>query len=108
MIGRTIDARGNRSRLLLPTDARSHIPIIASKARARGVLMGNNSSLMEIEYLPRDHGIEVGDLIFTSSDGETLPPGILIGVVKDVDGHYVSVQMIQDVANADVATIVEY
>src|SRR3989338_2725713 len=38
MIGRVFEARGNRSRLLLPTYARSHIPIIASKSRARGVL----------------------------------------------------------------------
>lgn len=108
LIGRTADAVGNRARLILPTDANSHIPIIVSKARARGILVGNNSNLMEIEYLAHNHKIAVGDLVFTSSDGEYLPPGILIGIVKKVDGNYVAVEMAQDIVSADVITIVEY
>lgn len=108
LIGRVVDAVDNRGRLLLPIDASSHIPIVASKSRARGVMVGNGSHLMEIEYLSHNHGIEVGEFIFTSNDGETLPPGILVGIVKEVSGNYVAVEMAQDIINVDTTTIVEY
>ncbi len=108
LMGRAANVVDNRARLILPTDANSHIPVIVAKARARGILVGNNSNLMEIEYLAHNHKIVAGDLVFTSSDGEYMPPGILIGVVKKVDGNYVAVEMAQDVASSDIATIVEY
>ncbi len=108
MIGRAVDSLQNKARLLLLTDANSHIPIIVSKARARGILTGNGSNSMEINFLPKGHNIEVGDLVFTSSDGDKLPPGLLVGVIKEVSGSTVSVEMAQDAVNADVVTILDY
>lgn len=108
MIGRVVDVADDKSRLMLVTDPGSRIPIIASKARARGVLVGNNNNLMEIIYLSKNHQIKLGDLIFTSGDGDTLPPGILIGVVRKVDKQYVGVEMIEDINNADIVTVMQY
>ncbi len=108
MIGRAVDSLQNKARLLLLTDANSHIPIIVSKARARGILTGNGSNSMDINFLPKNHNIEVGDLVFTSSDGDKLPPGLLVGVIKEVSGSTVSVEMAQDAVNADVVTILDY
>ncbi len=108
LIGRVVDIEEHKSRLMLPTDSSSRIPVLASKARARGVLVGNNSSTMEILYLSKHHDIKVKDMIFTSGDGDVLPPGLLIGVVTKVDKSYVAVEMAEDINNADIVTIMQY
>jgi len=108
MIGRVINIGEDKSRLMLLTDANSRIPVIASKARARGILVGNNSGLMEIFYLSKNHQIQIGDMIFTSGDGDILPPGLLIGVVKKVDKSFVAVEMAEDINNAEIVTVMEY
>jgi rod shape-determining protein MreC len=92
----------------LVTDANSRIPIIASKSRVRGILSGNNSLLMEVLYLQKNHAIRAGDWIFTSGDGDTLPPGLLIGVVEKVDVGYATVEMVENINNADIVTIMDY
>jgi len=107
-IGRIAEVGEDRSRLILLNDATSRIPIITSKSRTRGILSGNGSNLIEILYLPKSHDIEAGDWVFTSGDGDTLPPGILIGVVKEVEEGYVGVAMVEDVNNADLVTIMDY
>ena len=108
MIGRVVDVAEDKSRLMLVTDPSSRIPVIASNARARGILVGTNNNLMEILYLSKNHQIKVGDMIFTSGDGDVLPPGILIGVVRKVDKSYVGVEMIEDINNADIVTVMQY
>ncbi len=108
VIGRISQVGENQSRLLLATDANSRIPIIASKSRVRGILSGNNSAVMDILYLQKTHAIKAGDWIFTSGDGDTLPPGLLIGVVKKVDESHAAVEMIENINNIDIVTIMDY
>jgi rod shape-determining protein MreC len=108
VIGRIEEVSENRSRLILLNDATSRIPIITSKARVRGILAGNGSNGMEILYLPRGHKIEVGDSVFTSGDGDTLPSGLFVGVVKKVSNDSALVEMAQEIANADIVTIIDY
>ena len=86
----------------------SRIPIITSKTRVRGILAGNGSGIMEILYLPKNHTITEGDWIFTSGDGDTLPPGLLVGVVKKADKDYVGVAMVENINNADIVTVMHY
>ncbi len=108
VIGRISEVGENKSRLILVSDPSSRIPVISSKARARGILAGNGSGLMEVLYLAKSKVVEEGDWIFTSGDGDTLPPGLLIGVVKKVDKDYVGVAMVEDVSNSDIVTIMSY
>jgi rod shape-determining protein MreC len=108
VIGRVSEVFDDKSRILLLTDSSSRIPIIASRARNRGILAGNNSGLMEILYLPKNHQIAVGDKIFTSSDGDTVPPGLLIGVVKKIDKNSVYVSGIEDINSLNIVTIIDY
>ncbi len=96
------------ARVMLITDANSRIPIITSNARVRGILAGNNSPVMKILYLPKNHSIQLNDLVFTSADGDTLPPGLLIGVVKTVDKNEVEVEMTEDISKLNFVGIVNY
>lgn len=108
LIGRIAQVDDNKSRIILATDINSRIPIITSGARVKGVLAGNNSDTMEILYLEKNHHILVGDLIFTSGDGDAMPPGLLIGAVTKVNEKYVAVQMIENVRNLDIVSIIDY
>ncbi len=108
VVGRIEQVFKDKSRLILLGDARSRIPAITSKARVRGILSGNNSGTMELLYLPKKHGIEEGDWVFTSGDGDTLPPGLLVGVVKKVYENSALVVAVEDVNNIDVVTIIGY
>lgn len=108
VIGRIAEVGDDKSRLILLTDASSRIPILTSKGRIRGILAGNGSNLMEILYLPKNEVIDEGDWIFTSGDGDTLPPGLLVGVAKKTDKDYAGVVMVEDPSNADIVTVLEY
>lgn len=108
LIGRVVQVGADKSRVLLVTDINSRIPIITSKSRVRGVLAGNNTDLMEVLYLDNNHGISAGDMVFTSGDGDSLPPGILVGVVKKVNQNYVAVKMVEDINNLNVVAVLEY
>ena len=63
---------------------------------------------MEILYLPKNHQIAVGDKIFTSSDGDVVPPGLLVGVVKKVDKNSVLVVGIEDINSLNIVSIIDY
>ncbi|MES2677380.1 MAG: rod shape-determining protein MreC [Pseudomonadota bacterium] len=108
LIGRVEQVSASKSRVLLATDINSRIPVIVSGARTKGVLAGNNTNVMEILYLERTHHITVGDMVFTSGDGDSMPPGLLVGVITKVDKGYAAVEMIENVKNLDVVSVVNY
>ncbi len=108
MIGRISSVGKNKSRILLPTDINSHIPIITSRSKNRGVPKGNNEGVMEILYLDKDHGLQKGDMVFTSGDGDSLPYGILVGQVSKVGHDKVFAKMIENVNRVDIVSVVDY
>jgi rod shape-determining protein MreC len=108
LIGRIEQVSDTKSRVLLATDINSRIPVIVSGARTKGILAGNNSNVMEILYLEKNHHITTGDMVFTSGDGDALPPGLLIGVVTAIDKGYAEVEMIENVKNLDVVSVINY
>lgn len=108
VVGRITEVEDSKSRLILLTDAISRIPIITSKSRVRGIAAGNNSDLIEILFLPKTHNIKPGELVFTSGDGDTLPPGLLIGVVRKVSENGTFLTMAEDINNTEVVTIIGY
>ena len=108
LIGRIGAARPNNSTIMLISDINSKIPVISDKSRNRGILVGTNSNILEILYLSQEHTITLQDRIFTSSDGETIPPGILIGDVIKIDGQKVYVKMTENINNIELVSVISY
>ncbi len=108
VVGRVVQTFAGKSRVMLLTDAKSRIPVVSADSRARGILTGYNSSEMEIRYLSKNHGITQGELVFTSSDGDQIPPGILAGVVTKVELDRVFVKLAENINNIDYLTILQY
>ncbi|NBU82995.1 MAG: rod shape-determining protein MreC, partial [Flavobacteriaceae bacterium] len=59
-------------------------------------------------YLPKNHQIAVGDKIFTSSDGDVVPPGLLVGVVRKIDKNFVYITGVEDINNLNIVSIIDY
>ena len=108
VIGRVVQTLSEKSRIMLLTDAKSRIPVVSADSRNRGILTGSNSNIMEIKYLSKNHTITEGELIFTSSDGGQIIPGILTGVVTKVSSGRVFVEIVEDINNIDQVTILQY
>jgi rod shape-determining protein MreC len=108
VVGRIEHVEKTRSRLILINDSTSRIPVMISNARVRGILVGNNSNLMEIIYSSKGKEIEVGDMVYTSGDGDTLPSGLFIGRIKKVENNVILVSMVEDIANLNFVTIIDY
>ncbi len=108
VIGRIEHVEEKKSRLILINDSTSRIPVMISNARVRGILAGNNSNLMEIIYTSKGKEIEVGDMVYTSGDGDTLPPGLFIGRIKKVENNLILVSMVEDITNLNFVTIIDY
>lgn len=53
--------------------------------RTIGVAYGTAGELLEIRFIPADETIEVNDLVVTSGLEETVPGGLLIGLVNAVE-----------------------
>jgi rod shape-determining protein MreC len=84
VVGRIIEVGQFTSRAILLTDLNSKIPIITGETRERAIAAGRNKDEMVLNYLPDNHKIKVGELVFTSGDGAYYPAGLLVGTVEDV------------------------
>jgi rod shape-determining protein MreC len=108
MIGRVYQVGSKKSRILLVSDINSRIPIIVSGSGVKGILAGDNGEIMEILYLGKDHPVEVGDLVFTSGDGDTIPPGFLVGSVVKIGKYSAFAKMAENVNSLDLVGVVNY
>jgi rod shape-determining protein MreC len=109
MIGRIASTSEHKSRIILITDLNSRIPVIivGKEKRNKAILSGNNSKHPEIIYLSENHGIEKGDKVFTSGDGDALPSGLYIGNVSEINEEDGKVLPIEDFNNIDTVLILE-
>ncbi len=73
----------------LVTDPRSavNVTVQGGQGDARGVVVGRAGSPPSLELVPREAGIEDGDLVVTSGLGGKFPPGLLVGVARSVRAH---------------------
>jgi rod shape-determining protein MreC len=108
MVGRVQDVGERVSRIMLLTDINSRLPILIERTRAQAVLAGNNSDQPDINYLPRDADIKVGDHVVTSGVGGAFPPGLPVGEVAEIADGKVYVQPFADLGRLEFIRMVDY
>jgi rod shape-determining protein MreC len=101
LVGRVVEVGQRSARLLLITDLSSRIPVVIERDRTRAVLVGDNTALPKLMYLPPEVQAQVGDRIVTSGDARATPPGIPVGIVTAVGADGVRVQPIADLARLE-------
>jgi rod shape-determining protein MreC len=108
LIGRVSEVGERAARILLLSDINSHIPVFVERTRERAVLFGDNSSRMQLHYLPPDVAAKAGDRIVTSGHGGTFPPGLPVGVITAVENGIVQVQPFVDWEQVEYVRLVDY
>ena len=108
LAGRVLEVGQRASRILLLTDISARVPVIVERTRDQAVLAGNNSENPELQYLPRDVDIKVGDRIVTSGVGGNYPAGLPVGeVVRTADGR-IYVQLYAQLDRMEYLRLVNY
>lgn len=97
LIGRVVEAGNQSARVLLVTDLNSRIPVMVQNTRTRAILAGKNGDLLQLERLPIDSGLTVGQRIVTSGDGGQLPADIPIGTIVEIGPKGVWVQPLTNI-----------
>jgi rod shape-determining protein MreC len=88
LVGRTVDAGASVSRVLLLNDLNSRIPVLVGPTGARGLVSGDNSAELQLEFLPGNVTIYAGDEVYTSGSDGVLPRGLRVGAVTGSPGAF--------------------
>jgi len=81
-IGRIVEVNFFSSRVLLITDLNSKIPVVIEPKGYQAILSGKTSGDPVLDYLPKNHSIEIGNVVYTSGKDGIFFPGIPIGETK--------------------------
>jgi rod shape-determining protein MreC len=108
LIGRIVDVRPGASIVQVLIDPTSTVGAHVVRTRTAGIVEGDARGTLRFKYMARDAaGIQVGDVLVTSGQGELFPRGIPIGRVHAIDDrgpalfHYAALEPAVDFARVD-------
>ena len=104
LIGRVVNISSNYSSIMLLNDPNSRVPIVTSTSRARGILAKQGDNMLLI-YLPEEHNVKIGELVYTSGDGKVYPYGLLVGKVKKITNDGVFVELSANLNKIEFVTV---
>lgn len=81
VLGRIGEVHKNHSKVILITNALSALPAMIDKTGQDGLLEGQNSNLIRLNYLIKGSDTKIGDMLVTSPLSSVFPPNILIGQI---------------------------
>ena len=84
-VGRITEVNYLSSRVLLISDLNSKIPVIIEPMGYQAIMSGTGKEFALLDFLPKNHQLEVGNLVYTSGRGGIFFPGIPIGRVELVE-----------------------
>ena len=81
-IGRITEVNYLSSRVLLISDLNSKIPVLIEPKGYQAIMSGTGDDVAVLDFLPKNHQLEVGNLVYTSGTDGIFFPGIPIGRVE--------------------------
>ena len=87
-IGRITEVNYLSSRVLLINDLNSKIPVLIEPKGYQAIMSGTGGELAQLDFLPKNHQLEVGNIVYTSGTGGIFFSGIPIGRVELVDEKF--------------------
>ncbi len=83
--GLVTDVAKNYAKILLVIDQNNAVDALIQRTRARGIIKGEPSGRLMLQYVLRKHEIQVGDVVISSGLDGVFPKGIRIGFVREVN-----------------------
>lgn len=110
LIGHVVTVGQHASRVLLLTDANSHVPVYIEAVDTEGLLSGTAQRRAEIEqFSGRPKGpLEVGMRVVTSGTGGTLPRGLPVGEIVRLTEDGAEVGLYASDQGAYLVRVVDY
>ena len=96
-IGRIVDVNFFSSRVLLVSDLNSKIAVVVEPSPHHAILSGHGMNKPTLEYLPKKHTIQNGDIVYTSGKEGIFSSGIPIGEVK-IENNLITVLLFSDLS----------
>ena len=87
-VGRITEVNYLSSRVLLISDLNSKIPVLIEPMGYQAIMSGTGDKPALLEFLPKNHQLEVGSLVYTSGTGGIFFPGIPIGRVELIEKKF--------------------
>jgi rod shape-determining protein MreC len=84
LVGRVAAVTAGAARIQLITDPGSAINVRLNPSGAEALLTGSLTGELDLQEIPQDTEVQLGDLVLTSGLGGNYPPDILIGQVTGV------------------------
>ena len=81
-VGRITEVNYLSSRVLLISDLNSKIPVLIEPMGYQAIMSGTGDDFALLDFLPKNHQLEVGNLVYTSGTGGIFFEGIPIGRVE--------------------------
>ena len=107
LVGRITGSSQRAARLLLLADSASRIPVAVGRREARAIMLGDNSPVPKLTFLPADGVIAPGDEVITSGVGGLLPRGLRVGTVIEI-GDELRVRLFVDGTMIDYVSVLIY
>jgi rod shape-determining protein MreC len=94
-IGKVVSVSENTAAVLLSTDSSSTVAVsLARNLGIQAIIKGSHGVSMNMELIPQDAAIEIGDIVVTSLLEENTPAGLLVGRISSTS--YVEGQLFQE------------
>ncbi len=87
-VGRITEVNYLSSRVLLISDLNSKIPVLIEPMGYQAIMSGTGDDFALLDFLPKNHQLEVGNLVYTSGTGGIFFPGIPIGRIELIEEKF--------------------
>jgi len=85
VVGRVVELSGPWAKVQLITDRAAAAGVYLEKGHRQGLLRGAGAERLELDYIPRQTEVEVGDRVLTAGIDGVYPRGLPVGVVTRVE-----------------------
>jgi rod shape-determining protein MreC len=84
VLGRIGELSSSSAKVVLMTNTLSALPVEIRQKKEDGLLEGQNTASLRINYLLPEGSIAIGDEVITSPLSTVFPPGVMVGYVQDL------------------------
>lgn len=81
LVGRVSDVGPRTAKVQLLTDPDSSVAGLLQTTRGTGLVVGQPDGTLQMEYIPQEEEVSVGDIVLTSGLGGLMPKGLVIGQI---------------------------
>lgn len=84
LVGRVVLVAGGYAKVQLITDRSASVGVMLQRTRRQGVVRGGGEGNLELDYVPTQADVKVGDLVVTAGIDGVYPRGVPVGSVAAI------------------------